>query len=1617
MKSITPVISVILLILITIVASAAAYFFVQNMGDTLFGQAGNQAQETSAYCSRIRLLSMDSDKITVQNNGCGEISSVVVMINGVPTIFNLAYPLGEGEIGEIPVSNLDIGVYDVKVLLDNGLFQEITYRAITESSNYTFTYPISYFAGQNSLWVDTNEPNITYIRLPSNANISSLSLTINTPKIFTENSLNFQLDTGSIMGMGGEEGGDELFLLYDINDSDNFIEINISVFELMDYNANMGETYNILNVSINPDYDDTSITYRNGFIHGIIQTSEFELLYFNYSTITHALLNSSIIIGSYYITSFEVDNDNNKYLFYVNSTGDIPYLFVSTNKNGGFYDLSINSSVLSTPIIMDHNPRTVYFDNNTEIFHMVASRKYNTSGSDQDSYKDIVYTKSTDGLTWSAPETILGMYDKEENSVPYSAFYIRPNSAGDLLFIHGEFILGGMDSYLYKKPATGSWQRIKVINECTNSLFVQNVIIDSSNVKFFCLPIEGLLIFKEHNLYYESNDFGGSWSGPNKGYYALTEGEIPVTYFGKINSEGKVAGLSLDLDFDSALISGMAVFPGGFGYRVEENPNVSLKVGNSFVLSGYSLSSRSYSVNIKDYVQAYLAGCSHSCDVPIYIESNASMNVSLSVAGSYALDDFQMYSLESGIASKEYFNPETSNNLYFKVIKNQSITGASVMLNFISPRIINKNVGGETSIRLDGISIDGDKNLFVSLNIIEHDLNEDDQGFFDINISKSTDIGETWTSQENVLNNCYFGMLGYAPTDVNNGYVHGFCNSTLYFNYSLSSHALMTQNLSNVFSQAVHTGELSNDLFILYVNLSNDDLYFAKNNNYAAAVKINDSLDFVYSDAYGANMPTGLIVENEAGIHVIIAGIDYGGGTLTFYYLNSSNGGASWKTQEAFSFPLQSIFPLSFLADGNDIFVYWNIISGVDKYYKYIRYIDGIWGDIATISGGANFVASNNGSTIYAGLNIPQQIYPRDTYGFLTKSEDFGQTWTTPVHAFDYYGVPAMAAAPKFFFDMPYVYGFYQNLNPYPFGDDINDIVKFTELKSVNPTLSIMGSTVWQETGTPSGIVNISGFASSINAYSASCTSQSCTVPFIYSSLTNNNFELSYFGLTTNSTKCSETNACNDNNACTYNNCINNSCQFIPMPEGSITGCTLTTGCFNEFQGGYGVNCRCVGGRCRDSCGDNACQAWESSTSCAEDCLGFFPGQILQFDSINTMSGEGAVYGMCVADFTGDDESEIVVVEKLNTSYNLVIYNYTDGNIVFERQQEITHSGEVLPATVKCGNLSSPAGLKVVVAGSMHNEDLVFIDVINITSGAISVENSTEFHITTFGGDPLLYNYIYSLSIGDIDGAGGNEIFFFAHGYREGTYYDLIHKYNYTDSNMIFDDKISGGQGIFLSEMIVSDLNDSTPLNDLITPNMNNNYLAIYSYNGGLQLDSNNYLTSYGGWSSMKVEDLNNDLKDELVVLFISSANPQKATIRIYSIDSGALMVLDEEELFIDSKDTVPVSISIGEFDSTPGKEIALMLMNGYCPGELGAYFRIYNFTSGSLNFKNQRRVNEVNGLNFANLASYLLTDLHSYDLNNDGSSELIMNGFLTNNPCSFYTTYYNSLVLFEYRE
>ncbi len=127
-KAITPVVSIILLIVMTVSAALMAYFWISNIQTDLQNTVGSSVSGSSmSDCSRIQIISARGDRITLQNMGCDTISNVTLLIDGVLTSYDLSAPIAPGESAIITFDALEaVTLHSWIVGLDNGVTTSYT---------------------------------------------------------------------------------------------------------------------------------------------------------------------------------------------------------------------------------------------------------------------------------------------------------------------------------------------------------------------------------------------------------------------------------------------------------------------------------------------------------------------------------------------------------------------------------------------------------------------------------------------------------------------------------------------------------------------------------------------------------------------------------------------------------------------------------------------------------------------------------------------------------------------------------------------------------------------------------------------------------------------------------------------------------------------------------------------------------------------------------------------------------------------------------------------------------------------------------------------------------------------------------------------------------------------------------------------------------------------------------------------------------------------------------------------------------------------------------------------------------------------------------------------------
>ncbi|VVB76158.1 BNR repeat-like domain protein [Candidatus Tiddalikarchaeum anstoanum] len=143
-KAITPIIATSLLVLMTIIAFAASFLWINNVQTRLQESAGSALTTSSGIsaCSRLNIISMRGDGIVVQNSGCEAIQKVTLIIDGQLTSYDLTTPLLPGSATTITYTSLAPSEsHCVKALLNDGTSSQTCSSALrnTQESGYGAT--------------------------------------------------------------------------------------------------------------------------------------------------------------------------------------------------------------------------------------------------------------------------------------------------------------------------------------------------------------------------------------------------------------------------------------------------------------------------------------------------------------------------------------------------------------------------------------------------------------------------------------------------------------------------------------------------------------------------------------------------------------------------------------------------------------------------------------------------------------------------------------------------------------------------------------------------------------------------------------------------------------------------------------------------------------------------------------------------------------------------------------------------------------------------------------------------------------------------------------------------------------------------------------------------------------------------------------------------------------------------------------------------------------------------------------------------------------------------------------------------------------------------------------
>jgi flagellin-like protein len=237
MKSITPVVSVILMVLITIVASVSAFFFINSSVSDLEAQ-GNLDTYPGMDNARLNLVSVTGSKVIVRNDGTNPVTDIVILINDELFNYTLNEPIFPGELIEINFTSRQSDEdLEIKIIYNKGKITQASSPASKNNENSGFTetpYSLN----------EISDTGIEYCFL---------------------NNVNNTWFTGLVTGNNGACCGDDEnsddFYNSTINITKNFC-INGIVFEdLIDFNKTICEHYDyswMINISYPATYSFTN---------------------------------------------------------------------------------------------------------------------------------------------------------------------------------------------------------------------------------------------------------------------------------------------------------------------------------------------------------------------------------------------------------------------------------------------------------------------------------------------------------------------------------------------------------------------------------------------------------------------------------------------------------------------------------------------------------------------------------------------------------------------------------------------------------------------------------------------------------------------------------------------------------------------------------------------------------------------------------------------------------------------------------------------------------------------------------------------------------------------------------------------------------------------------------------------------------------------------------------------------------------------------------------------------------------------------------------------------------------------------------------------------------------
>lgn len=395
-KTITPVISVILLILITIVASGSAYFFITSTMTDLQGGVDPSATPF-ADNSKLNLVSVTGSKAIIRNDGNSPVNDIVIFINGELFNYTLDSPILPGQYKEINyIAQMAGEDLEIKIMYGIGKTVESTSPARLNTLDSGFTLNLGPQVSYSSISQNTTHLNGYCLASVYNSSFDSI--------YYYEWLLNDELNESGIV-VGNHDS--ETFLLSSMD-----LALGSWSFKCMISNGVLNSSWvessehevscitgctsgwedTIELASVNTINNlDYSVNKSNVYIIWSSIDSGYYSIFFKNSSDYGETWSSARIISPQdsHKSKFSIDSwDNNVYVILQNI--DTSLYFMNSSNNGLTWssEIKISGAITScTNPVIKVNPPYIH------VVWIKASSNH-----------DLYYVNSSDnGLTWNTP--------------------------------------------------------------------------------------------------------------------------------------------------------------------------------------------------------------------------------------------------------------------------------------------------------------------------------------------------------------------------------------------------------------------------------------------------------------------------------------------------------------------------------------------------------------------------------------------------------------------------------------------------------------------------------------------------------------------------------------------------------------------------------------------------------------------------------------------------------------------------------------------------------------------------------------------------------------------------------------------------------------------------------------------------------------------------------------------------------------------------------------------------------------------------------------------------------------------------------------------------------------